>query len=184
MCLAVILAQTFEHKLRNTRWTRHESRCFFRCILCFWSVLSNIQCCANQRPVLLCFLFIKTVGTVTQTFTHRFRQGATVTFHFVCSSCFLPLKPNTSAIASVCFGSCVQDSAFHPTSVQEFHRCQKTRADVFTNFHLELNTSRTNCSRSSALSSGMPKMKSSLQCTPSASSIEPQYKHGTTALLC
>ena len=46
-----------------------------------------------------------------------FDPGATVTFHFVCSSCFLPLKPNPSAFANVCFGSCVQKkpSAFRPT---------------------------------------------------------------------
>ena len=69
-----------------------------------------------------------------------FEPRATETFHFVCSSCFLLLKRNPAAIASVCFGSCVQEkpSAFHPTFLmQEFHRCQKTRADAFTNFHLE-----------------------------------------------
>ena len=48
------------------------------------------------------------------------------------------------------------------------------RSMIFT-----LNTSRIICSRSSAMLSGMPKMKSSLQCTPSASSVAPQYKHGT-----
>ena len=40
-----------------------------------------------------------------------------------------------------------------------------------------LNTSRISCSRSSALSSGMQKMKSSGQCTQSASNIAPQYTH-------
>ena len=30
-----------------------------------------------------------------------FEPAATVTFHFVCSSCFLPTKPNSSAKASV-----------------------------------------------------------------------------------
>ena len=73
-CFAAILAQTFEHTLRGTRRTRHESRCFFRCILRFWSVLSNIQCCANQWSALLCFLFMQTVGTITQTLTNRFRS--------------------------------------------------------------------------------------------------------------
>ena len=113
-----------------------------------------------------------------------FDPGATVTFHFVCSSCFLPLKPNPSAIDSVCFRSCVQEthSAFHPTFLCRnstyVRKPGPMRSQIFT-----LNISRINCSRSSALSSGMPKMKSSLQCTPSASSIAPQYKHGTTAFL-
>ena len=173
-CLAVILAQTFEHTLRGTRWTRHESRCFFRCILCCWSVLSNIQCCANHlyccvscssRPSALSRKPLPTV----------FDPGATVTFHFVCSSCFLPLKPNPSAIASVCFGSCVQEkpSAFHPTFLCRnsagVRKPGPMRSQIFT-----LNTSRINCSRSSALSSGTPKMKSSPQCTPNASSNAPK----------
>ena len=38
-----------------------------------------------------------------------FDPGPTVTFYLVCSICFLQLKPNPSAIASVCFGSCVQE---------------------------------------------------------------------------
>ena len=110
-----------------------------------------------------------------------FEPGATVTFHFVCSSCFLPLKPNPSAIASVCFGSCVQEkpSAFHAPFL--CHGCQESRANTFTVF--TLNTSRIDCSRSSALSSGKLKMKSSPQCTPSASSCALPYKHGTTAFL-
>ena len=105
-----------------------------------------------------------------------------MTFHFVCSICFLPLKPNPSAIASVCCGSCVQEkpSAFHPTSLcrnsTDVRKPGPMRSQIFT-----FNTSRINCSRSSALSSGMPKMKSSHQCTPSASSIAAQYKQGTTA---
>ena len=115
-CRAVILAQTFQHTLRGTRWTRHESRCYFRCILRFWSVWSNVQCCANQESVLLCFLIFQTVRTVTQTLTNLFEPGATVTFHFVCSNCFLPLKPNPSAIASVCFGSCVRRNLQRPMS--------------------------------------------------------------------
>ena len=112
------LHKTFEHKLRSTRGARHEFRCIFRCVLRFWSVLSNVQCCANQGSVLLCLLFIQTVRTVTQNLYPLFsNQVLEKTFHFVCSSCFFPLKPKPSATASVCFGSCVQEkpSAFHAT---------------------------------------------------------------------
>ena len=60
---------------------------------------------------------------------------------------------------------------------------EKPRADAFADFHLEHFTHQLFEIGSSALSFGMPKMKSSHQCTPSASSIAPQYKHGTTAFL-
>ena len=45
-----------------------------------------------------------------------FDPSATVIFHFACSSCFLPLKPNPSAIASVCFGSCLDLQRSNPSS--------------------------------------------------------------------
>ena len=117
-CLAVILAQTFEHTLRSTRGIRHESRCFFRCIMVF-------LVCLIQRTVLCQPVICIVVFLVHPDCQHRhanlcttvFEPGATVTFHCVCSSCFLPLKQNPSAIASVCFGSCVQEKppAFHAT---------------------------------------------------------------------
>ena len=36
----------------------HESRCFFGCMLRFWSVLSNVQCCANQLVCIVVFLVL------------------------------------------------------------------------------------------------------------------------------
>ena len=62
-------------------------------------------------------------------------------FHFVCSSCFLPLKPNPSAIASVCFGSCVQEkpSAFHATFLcrnsTDVRKPGPMRSQIFTFEH-------------------------------------------------
>ena len=74
----------------------------FRCTLCFWSVLSNVQCCAN--PVIYCCVSCSSRLSAPSRKLLRtvFEPGATVTFHFVRSSCFLPLKPNPSAIASEC----------------------------------------------------------------------------------
>ena len=42
-CLVVMLAHTFEQTFRSTCGTRHESRCHFRCMLCFCFVLSNMH---------------------------------------------------------------------------------------------------------------------------------------------
>ena len=83
-------------------------------------------------------------------------------------------KPLPTVFDRVCFGSCVQEkpSAFHATFLcrnsTDVRKRGPMRSQIFT-----LNTSRIKCSRSSALSSGMLTMKSSPQCTPSASSVAP-----------
>ena len=172
-CLAVILAQTFEHTLRGTRWTRHESRCFFRCILlCFWSVF--VQHTVLCQPVICFVVFL--VPPVPSAPSRKplptvFDPSATVTF--VCSSCFLPLKPNPSVLANVYFGSCVQKkpSAFHPTFLCKNSTDVRKPGPMFSQIFT---------SRSSALSSGTPKMKSFPPCTPSASSfLHVRRKHLT-----
>ena len=105
-----------------------------------------------------CFLVIQTASTVAQTFAHRFRTKCHSNVPLCLFELLLAIEP-VGHCQCVCFGSCVQEkpSAFHATSL-----CRNS-TDV----------RKPNCSRSSVLSSGMPMMKSSLQCTPSASSVAP-----------
>ena len=103
-----------------------------------------------------------------------FDLGATVTFHFVCSELFLAAETKPVSHCQCVFRILRPEKTFSVLShlpVQEFHRCQKTRADAFTNFHLEQFTHH--CSRSSALSSGMQEMKPSRQCTPMLPALRP-----------
>ena len=134
-CLAVILEQTFEHAPRRTRGTGHESRCFFRCGLRFWSVLANL----SVQCQFLCFLFIQTVRTVTQTFTHCFRTKCRNVLNRLLE---LLLAVETKPISRCqCVFQVVRPRETFSVPchfpVQELHGCQETRADAFTYFHLE-----------------------------------------------
>ena len=176
-CLTIVLAQTFEHTLRGTRWTRRESCSFFRCILCF--CLSCPTCSAVPTGDLYCCVSCspRPSARSRKPLPAVFGPGATVTFHFVCSSCFLPLKLNPSAIANVCFGSCVQEkpSAFHPTFLcRNSTDVRKTRADTFTDFHLEHFTHQLFEIIGPVIQNAEDEL---------VSQVHTQYKHGTTAFL-
>ena len=106
---------------------------------------------ATSDSVLMRFLFIKTVGTVAQTFTNRFRPRCHSDFQLRLVDLLLTVETNPSAIASVYSGSCVQEepSAFHPTFLcrnsTDVKKPGPMRSQIFT-----LNTSRINCWRPSA----------------------------------
>ena len=119
-----------------------------------------VQHAALCQPVICVVVFqsIQTIGTVTQTFTYRFRPRCHSDFPLRLLELLLAVETNPSAIASVCFESCVQEkpSAFQPTFLcknsTDVRKPGPMRSQIFT-----LNTSRINCSRSSALSSGNAK---------------------------
>ena len=152
--------QAFEHTLHSTREIRHESRCFFRCIL---FVLSNIQCCANQGPAKLRLSFVQDVCTVMQIFVHRFRTRC----HKDTLRLLKLFLPNETKLIrqSQCVRRIVNPeffSAFHTTFLRKISTVVKnpgsTRLQALT-----LNVSRINCPRSCALTPEMAGMKPSLQ---------------------
>ena len=160
--------------MENSSWVRvprcntckNVWACTSRHALCFWSVLSN--CCANQWSVLLCFLFNHTVVTITQTFTNRFRSRCHSDFPLRLLKLLLTVETKPVSHCQCVFRIVrprKNSSAFHPTFLcrnsTDVRKPRPMRSQIFT-----LNTSRIKCSRSSAPSSGMSKMKSFLQCTP------------------
>ena len=83
-CLAVIVAQTFEHTLRGTRWSRHESRCFFRCILCFWwlgTLSSKLEKETHPKTLSSKNTFVQKTLSSKNTFIQNRRQFHSRHFH-------------------------------------------------------------------------------------------------------
>ena len=77
-----LFAQTFEHTLRGTRWTRHE-----------FSILSFLRSCPTYSAVPTSDLYC----CVSSDDRHVTKPLPTVDpVANVCSSCFLPLKPSSS----------------------------------------------------------------------------------------
>ena len=93
---------------------------------------SDLYCCVSCSS--------KTVGTVTQTFTYRFRSRSQSDFPLRLLELLPTVETKPVSHCRCVFRIVRPGETFSvPTHlpVQEFHRCQKTRTDAFAHFHLE-----------------------------------------------